>query len=785
MVTDLKTSQEDPVSDLSLADMIRVALAGGGNARATIGQIGDAVASMITGGTELRGLTFTSDTGSTADSDPGNGLFKWNHATQGSATVLYFDNLTADGVSTATLFASLASSGYLYLQDATDATKWQEWKWTAVTAGSGYYKFTVTLEANAGSIPDNVLVMCDFESGGAGAASPTTTKGDLIVRSASADSRLPVGADGYALVADSAQTLGVKWTAPGNAFTAVTQAQQSHRFLQRDGTWRDPTLVSLGTFSIGTPATITDDTKYNSWPDVCRIRGNKLMTLYAKGDAHALDATNDAVCKIGAENSDGTITWGSEIVVHNDVSNFVSVAGISQMSTGRIIAVLLRGPGNTTGAGIVYSDDGGATWSSYIDLNSGFTQVEYGAGRAVELPNGEILVPVEGVNTGDTAINRWSKVVRSTDGGLTWGSPVTVRNYSTDTRPYYESDLGLLPDDSLLILHRCADGAPGTVYTQRSTDGGLTWSAPVLAFNGYAKPSWTTLSDGAIIAMSRDNSTKAVIAYMSLDNGVTWGSAVTIDGTMYESEYAYPVELTDGRVLIVYGFQVTSATTNSDIKGVVLTMNRRKLADHVLVNAQTGTSYTYLYTDRDKLVTHSNASAIAGTLPQATGFFTAGWSMWVQNRGVGTLTITPTTSTIDGSATLVLTTGQGALIASDGTNYFTMRGVGAVSSRTPSIQSVTSAATVTPTFSDDLVKITAQAAGLTLANPTGTAIDGLGMTIRIKDNGTARSISTGSQYRSVGVTIPPTTVVGKTLYLGMIYNADDTKWDVVSVAQEA
>jgi hypothetical protein len=105
--------------------------------------------------------------------------------------------------------------------------------------------------------------------------------------------------------------------------------------------------------------------------------------------------------------------------------------------------------------------------------------------------------------------------------------------------------------------------------------------------------------------------------------------------------------------------------------------------------------------------------------------------------------------------------------------------------RAPRIQSVTSSATVTPTFLNDEVTITAQAAGLSLANPTGTAIVGHGIVIRIKDNGTARSISYGSQYRAIGVTLPNTTVISKTLYLGMIWNSTDSKWDVVSVAQEA
>lgn len=176
-MADLKTSEEDPVSDVALGDLIRIALAGGGNAKATFSQVLDLFLQYVPssgGGTELKGLTFTSDTGSTADSDPGNGLFKWNNATQGSATFLYFDNLTLDGVSMATLFASLSSTGYIYLQQSDDSTKWQKWKWTAVTAGSGYYKFAVTLEASAGSIVDNKTVYCDFDSAATSAITDPT-----------------------------------------------------------------------------------------------------------------------------------------------------------------------------------------------------------------------------------------------------------------------------------------------------------------------------------------------------------------------------------------------------------------------------------------------------------------------------------------------------------------------------------------------------------------------------------------------------------------------------------
>jgi hypothetical protein len=95
------------------------------------------------------------------------------------------------------------------------------------------------------------------------------------------------------------------------------------------------------------------------------------------------------------------------------------------------------------------------------------------------------------------------------------------------------------------------------------------------------------------------------------------------------------------------------------------------------VNAQTGTTYTYVTGDCFKLVTHSNASAITGTLPDANSTtFPTGCAIKVQNKGAGTLTINRTsTSQIDGATSLSLTTNQGVELVSDGTNWNTLRGV--------------------------------------------------------------------------------------------------------------
>lgn len=162
---------------------------------------------------------------------------------------------------------------------------------------------------------------------------------------------------------------------------------------------------------------------------------------------------------------------------------------------------------------------------------------------------------------------------------------------------------------------------------------------------------------------------------------------------------------------------------------------------------------------------------------------TAGTLITVTVNDAGdTITVAVDTAAIDERARdavgAALTAGPGIVIAvNDAGDTITV-------SSEPNILTVASAATVTPTFAYDQVNITAQAAGLTIANPTGTAVDGHGILIRIKDNGTARAISWGTQYRAFNDALPTTTTISKTMYVGIVYNAADTKWDVLGVRQE-
>jgi len=85
-----------------------------------------------------------------------------------------------------------------------------------------------TLNQNTTGTASNVTGTVAIANGGTGqttavnafdALSPTTTKGDLIVSNGTDNVRLAVGADTFALVADSTAATGVKWAAAGAALT--------------------------------------------------------------------------------------------------------------------------------------------------------------------------------------------------------------------------------------------------------------------------------------------------------------------------------------------------------------------------------------------------------------------------------------------------------------------------------------------------------------------------------------------------------------------------------------
>lgn len=233
--------------------------------------------------------------------------------------------------------------------------------------------------------------------------------------------------------------------------------------------------------------------------------------------------------------------------------------------------------------------------------------------------------------------------------GLSWKKSVRAASTGNGTlaSAFENGDtldgVTLVTGDRILLKNQ-STGSENGIYTvnasgapTRATDadtGAELVNATVYVSEGttLADTQWTCTTNAPITVGSTS------LAFAQLSSG---GGAVT------SVDAANGVETTSGSA-------ITSTGT---------------IQANELVNAQTGTTYTVLSSDRAKLVTLSNAASIAVTLPQATSTFGAGWFCDIKNVGVGAVTITPTTSTINGAATLRLITGESVRIISDGTNY--------------------------------------------------------------------------------------------------------------------
>ena len=103
---------------------------------------------------------------------------------------------------------------------------------------------------------------------------------------------------------------------------------------------------------------------------------------------------------------------------------------------------------------------------------------------------------------------------------------------------------------------------------------------------------------------------------------------------------------------------------------------------------------------------------------------------------------------------------------------------------TLSATSITTGTTITPNSAYTQYEVTALATGATIAAPSGSPSDGQRLILRFKDNGTPQTLTwttTSGAYRARNVTLPTTTTASTPMYIGCLYNSQDTFWDVLAV----
>jgi hypothetical protein len=252
----------------------------------------------------------------------------------------------------------------------------------------------------------------------------------------------------------------------------------------------------------------------------------------------------------------------------------------------------------------------------------------------------------------------------------------------------------------------------------------------------------------------------------------------------------------------------TLATVNTNVGSFTyasLTVNGKGL----ITAASNGTAPVTSVTGTAPVVSSGGATpaiSMAAATASVNGYLTStDWSTF-NGKGSGTVTSVAATvpsflsvagSPITTTGTLAITLSGTALpIANGGTGATTLAGASiATYSGTetltnkridPRVTSAASASSLTPDISvSDVYAYTALAAGLTINAPNGTPLDGDKLIFRLLDNGTARALTWNATYTVIGVTLPTTTTANKTTYVGCIYNANNTRWDVIAVTTQA
>ncbi len=133
-------------------------------------------------------------------------------------------------------------------------------------------------------------------------------------------------------------------------------------------------------------------------------------------------------------------------------------------------------------------------------------------------------------------------VNRSTDGGLTWGNPVTVHAASgtqnLDKDWVVCDDTASSPFYGHCYIEWDDNGNGNLVQMSTSTDGGLTWSAPQTTANSATVIGGQPLvqPNGTVIVPIENANETALLAYTSTNGGASWNSTVSVASVRHHTD---------------------------------------------------------------------------------------------------------------------------------------------------------------------------------------------------------------------------------------------------------